>query len=364
MLAQGITAMSRTNLIGKLVVGVCLAAAALVATSARAGGGSVLFRSDFESGVLNDSATQTPSQGWKREGNMPVITQEHRRAGNYAMKAYLNKIDSPTPYRTMVIEAWDTTTDGANRTEVSHAPFFKDTWIGFSIFLPSKGAGNWAKSSSTYEVLVQWHDSHDPFPPPAWDTEESKNPLFAIEVNDTPHAPARHWVVNYLGESRSPYPLLGTPRPWSYETNQRVDLGPIDSDLDKWTDWVVRIRWNFWKVGTTNNSANWDIGVRDNLAGSPNCGLIQVWKNGVLVIDESPVQIGANDNAGPKLSLGLYKGWRTQAQRDADINVVDRTMYFDEFRYGEGNLTFADVSPASGTSVSKRPEPPAKVIVQ
>jgi Polysaccharide lyase len=299
---------------------------------------------------------------------MPAITMERARSGRYAMKAYLNKKTSSTPYRTMILSTWNTTADPNNRTS-PHAPFFQDSWVGFSIYLPSTGAGNWAKPSGVYEVLVQWHDSHDPFPPPVWDQEESKNPLFSIAVSDTPHPPARHWSLGYLGESRTPYPTLGSPRPWKYESGQTVDLGPIDPDLDKWTDWVVRIRWNFWKVGTSNNFANWQAGVYDNVAGSPNCGLIQVWKNGKLVFEKNPVQIGANDNGSPFFSAGLYKGWREQAQRDSDADVTDRLMYFDEFRYGNGNAVYSDVAPGGARSVTPAkgtpvPTPPSSVVVR
>ena len=59
----------------------------------------------------------------------------------------------------------------------------------------------------------------------------------------------------------------------------------------------------------------------------------------------SPVQIGSNDNAGPQLSTGLYKGWRTAEDREQDTAVTDRLMYFDEFRYGTGTTTYADVAP-------------------
>lgn len=303
----------------------------------------MLFKCDFESGVLNDAAKQKPSQGWKQAGTMPEITQEHALAGKYAMKAYLNKNTSPTPYRTMLQTAWDTTSDPANQTD-THARFFEDSWIGFGIYLPSKGPGNWQQASTNYEILAQWHDAHRPFPPPSWDKEESKNPLFSLSVTSKPNPPTRHWKVNFLGESKTPWPILGSPRPWHYESSKSFDLGPIDADLDKWTTWVIRIRWNFWKVGSTNNKANWEVGWYDNVAGSPKCGLVQVWKNGKLVVDQSPIQVEANDNAGPAFSVGLYKGWRTQATRDADHDVTDRLMYFDEFRYGGKGASFADVS--------------------
>jgi len=341
-----------------LSLGLALSVAATAPVPAASSDKQVLFTSDFESGILNDAATRSPSQGWQRAGTMPVITKEQARVGAYSAKVYLNKNTSPTPYRAMINTAWDTTSDTANRTS-PHAPHFQDSWVGFSVYLPSTGPGNWSKESKTYEVLVQWHDAHNPYPPPAWDTEESKNPLFSLQISQTDHAPARHWNIVYLGESRTPYPTLGMPREWKYETNKNIDAGSIDDDLDKWTDWVVRIRWNYWKVGTKDNKAFMPVASTENIAGSPTAGLIQVWKNGKLIVDQSPVQIGAHDNAGPTFSAGLYKGWRTAADRASDP-IVDRLIYFDEFRYGGPNATYASVAPG-GTKAPPRPKPPTTI---
>lgn len=328
---------------------------------------SVLFLSDFESGVLNDSSSQSPSQGWSRAGNMPEITREHPRSGQFAMKAYLNKYTSHHKYRTMLQSKWLGTSDP--RYSVSHnVPFFKDSWIGFSVYLPRTGMGNWSAASSNYEILAQWHDAH--FSPiPEWDTEQSKNPVFSLHVSDANHPPERHWRVAFMGDSRTPYPAVGLPRPFEYESGRGFDAGSIEGDLDKWTDWVIRIRWNFWKVGSANNTPRWDKdseywkipGSLENTEGSPAAGLIQVWKNGVLVVNLSPVQIGTNDNAGPVFSTGLYKGWVSQQAIDKDP-VTDRLMYFDEFRYGGAGASYNDVAPA-GRSV-KIPEAPSSIVVR
>lgn len=328
---------------------------------------AVLFMSDFESGVLNNAFKERPSQGWGGIGNMPVITQERARSGRYAMKAYLNKNTSAVPYRTMLVAKWQTTSDPRFAVS-SNPPFFQDTWIGFSVYLPRSGAGNWSQASRTYEVLAQWHDAHLS-PIPGWDTEKSKNPLFSLSVSDSGQAPERNWRIGYIGESRTPYPGLDAPRPYLYESFKVKNIGSIEGDLDRWTDWVIRIRWNFWKVGSTNNFANWDAnseywkrpGTQENLEGSATSGLIQVWKNGVLVFSESPVQIGSNDNLGPAFSVGLYKGWTSQSDRDKDP-VVERVMYFDEFRYAGNGASYGDVAPAN--RLVKIPGAPTSVAIK
>jgi hypothetical protein len=330
-----------------------------VAAPASADNGKVLFISDFESGILNDADTTTPSQGWKRMGNMPSVSKDYVRAGTYSMKVYLNK-NMPTTYRTMGNTAWTTTSDAKNRTTSTHTPFFQDSWIGFSIYLPTKGQGaTWKTASRTYEVLAQWHDSHDPFPPPPWDSEESKNPVFSLGITSQDGAePGREWRVSWLGESRTPYPTKGSPRPWKYESNRGFKLGSIDPDLDKWTDFVVHIRWNFWPVGSSGNSSPAGYTVTDNKPGSSTGGLVQVWKNGKLVVDEQSAQVGSHDNAGPVFSFGIYKGWREQKDRDLDPIVNDRLLYYDEFRYAGQDGSYAAVAPG-GASTDQDPPPRA-----
>jgi len=236
-----------------------LAAATLLAGASALAADSdnpaVLFQSDFESGVLNNSLKERPSQGWAGLGNMPEIATDRVRSGRYAMKAYLNKNTSPVRYRTMLQSKWKTTSDARYAAE-HNVPFFQDSWIGFSVFLPRSGPGNWSTASRTYETIAQWHDAH--FSPiPSWDVEHSKNPVFAMWVsNASSNNPGRDWVISYLGDSRTPYPAIGTPRPFLYESFKKANLGSIEADLDKWTDWVIRIRWNFWRVGSTNNQGS------------------------------------------------------------------------------------------------------------
>jgi hypothetical protein len=108
------------------------------------------------------------------------------------------------------------------------------------------------------------------------------------------------------------------PGKWTY-----VDT-PIGSyETDRWTDWVVHVKWS-----TGNN------------------GLLEVWKDG------SPVpgfghKVGRNDDFGNQINgnyilLGIYK-WPWKGKTATD--TTNRVLYTDELRITDGSGSYAAVAP-------------------
>jgi Polysaccharide lyase len=238
-------------------------------------------------------------------GNAPAITTEHVRAGRYALKSYLSRTGSSVSYRTEV------TTNNAN------ALYFSDTWYGLSVFLPSNYV-----TSPVWEIVFQWHGV-------AGDPNMILNPPISMHTEDGV------WRLSTIGNSANPPDR-------NYESLEKFPLGSYSSDLGRWTDWVFRIRWDYRKVGSGND------------------GLLQVWKNGVQVVNQSPIQLGFDDGTGPYFKMGLYKGWRS-GQVDT---VSSRLIYHDEFRQMGADGSYNAVAPAGSKLLSKEPRPPARVVVQ
>lgn len=139
----------------------------------------------------------------------------------------------------------------------------------------------------------------------------------------------------------------------------KVDLGPVEPDIGKWTDFVIRFRSNPFSKDT--NPAKQGIkGAFDKLY-KGNKGILQVWKaegpsdgrgNRDMVrkinLVNTPVgNVPGKSNRDSQLafSMRIYKGnWQ---RRPTDVKGP--IMYgFDEFRFGEVNrhgTTFADVHP-------------------
>lgn len=301
----------RLTIAGGLLLSLCLGSMNLSADAASAD-----FTSDFESGVLNDADTKTPSQGWARSGNMPTVTSEHARSGKYAMKTYLNKYTSATPYRTEIVSRWHTTSDTANRAPANMA-YFTDHWVGFSVYLPS---AYWKNASTTYGLMGQVHSTGTEF----------VQPMVSLHVSYTAKAPALYWYIPTTGKGA-------------------YHIAPIEPDLDKWVDWVFHFRWNYNAEGTGNN-----------VAGHPESGMLEVWKDGVKVVSiPGPWRNDSQQTYGPTWKMGLYTGWVNSAAIANDTLVTERLVYHDEFRYAGAAGGYEAVAPRSNM-----PMPPERVLVE
>jgi hypothetical protein len=262
----------------------------------------LVFTEDFEGGALGN---------FTASGNSPVLTSSPVRSGRRAMKTTLNRLGSPISFRTEV-----TTGIGP-----ANAQFFSDTWYGLSVFLPSNYV-----TSPVWEIVFQWHAVSDT------DVVGGRNPPLSM------HTENGKWMLSSVGDSRKQVNKA------NYESKDKFVFGSYAGDLNRWTDWVFRIRWDYRKVGAGNK------------------GVLQAWKNGVLVVNQAPFQIGFNDRVGPYFKMGLYKGWR---DRVTPVDTVSqRVLYHDEFRQAGAGGSYDEVAPRQAKGVAKKPAAPSSVEVQ
>lgn len=259
--------------LGYLSLGVVLGGLSLVAAAGelRLTESDLLFGSSFESGHL-------PERDWNVSGNSPDVSSAEKRSGRYAVKSYLHRYQSATGHRTEV------------RAKAPAPVKGKDTWYGFSIYLPAP-----YPRDEVGETLVQWQATPDP-------GESYGNPPIALQVKDGRWVLRNNWNPTQptikSGQKQANY-QLGTP-----ETN-------------KWTDWVFRIRWSY---------------------GSD--GIIEVWKNGTRVLNKTGPNC-YNDKTMPYFKMGIYKAkWRSKVG-----DVVERTVYHDEVRMAGHGSNYSDVAP-------------------
>ena len=265
------------------------------------------FVSDFESGRLDLSGTD-----FRQSGNAPTITQEMTRNGDYAMRTYLNRQESSTSYRTEVTLVGNNADGG----RIENARFGEDTWYGFSIFVPEDYG-----LSNTWEILAQWHDE-----PNSWSNPNlgRSNPPLSLGIEQD------YWRMNNVWD-RDPVTREGE---WAYDGSYHARQSVMgDVDYGTWTDWVFRIKWSY-----------------------GNDGVLQVWKNGELVVDRTGPNT-YNDNLGPYFKMGLYKGWR---DRNVNDPVTERLLYHDDLRVNRGGV-YGDVAPECYGETSITPPPVATV---
>jgi hypothetical protein len=112
-----------------------------------------------------------------------------------------------------------------------------------------------------------------------------------------------------------------------YDSNVSVDCGDAATDLGKWTDWVFR-----WLPHYTT------------------AGILQVWKDDVLVVNRINLPNAYNDTVGPYFKFGFYTGQRGFDTNGAPLSVpsdwpVRRVAYYGESKMLQafGNPTNAAV---------------------
>jgi len=217
------------------------------------------------------------------------LDENIKRNGSTAGRFEINKSDP---------EIW-----GGNRTEMSQAQSTtqEEGWYGFSQYFP----GTYI-SDSTGEVIGQWHDKED-----VGETA-SRSPSNTLLTADNRIKWMARWDADKIMDSGFSDGLV------------YIDLGPIPKN--KWIDWVIHIKFSH-----------------------TNTGIVEVWKDGVKVIDRINMPNAYNDDNYPYFKFGVYKWkWGTAASQ--------RIIYYDEVRIGNSNSSYDEVKPSSSQeSVTSKP---------
>lgn len=209
-----------------------------------------------------------------------ALSNNNKRAGIAGGRFEINKNDP---------KLW-----GGNRAEM--AQFTNTTsdegWYGFSQYFPDSYI-----TDSTEEVVGQWHDYPD-----AGETA-ARSPSNAISTGNGRLKWTTRWDATRIKLDNNPQGY--------YE----IDLGPVPKNT--WIDWVVHIKFSH-----------------------TNTGILEVWKNGVKVVDRQNLPNCYNDEVYPYFKFGVYRWeWGT--------SVTQRVIYYDEVRVGNKNSSFNDVKPGN-----------------
>ncbi|HEY9624483.1 MAG TPA: heparin lyase I family protein [Crinalium sp.] len=188
---------------------------------------------------------------------------------------------------------------GGKRAELAldKIPANSERWYGYRIMLPT----SW-QTDGSQEIVTQWHDYPDFALGEDW-----RSPPLAITVHDNEWGIDNRWDPKRVTKNNDPTPEGGTDTLWT---------GPYQKGV--WTDWVVHAKW----------SAKAD-------------GLLQIWKDGVLVVNKRGPNT-YNDEYAPYFKVGIYKpSWKLNP---AASSVDKRVLYFDQMRVGDGSVNYTDVS--------------------
>lgn len=249
---------------------------------------SSVFHSDFEDGFT----------GWNTElccDHSAEIVSSPKRAGDKAIKFTLKK-DDPL-------------VSNSKRAELKQdrIPANAERWYGFSVYLPSD-----YKSDPSYEIITQWHAQPD------FDLgEDWRSPPLSLLLTDGAISMHRRWDADRVTKNNKPGSRGGT---------ETINLGAYKTGA--WTDFVVHVKWSH-----------------------QSDGLIEVWKDGTLVVRKTGPNT-YNDEIGTFFKLGMYKPhWKHKPEAST---TTQRVIYFDEVRIGDASANYQSVVPQSN-SVAARP---------
>lgn len=233
---------------------------------------------DFETGDFSQVRLQ---EGGKKE---VVSAPEPVRGGKHSMKASM--------------------THDKYRTEVTglRSAAYGEFKYGWSIYLPENFDG-----ASWFTVITQWH---------SWGSGKD----YVI----SPPGPPTCLVIS---EDKWDLLLRYQDGSTGNSTKKNFDLGSIEADRGKWTDFVMEVNWQSPQTGG---------------------GYLRLWKNGQQVVNyEGPTWFD-DKTSGPFFKLGMYKGsgtWKGEESR--------AIAYFDEFRMGDKDVSRDAVDPAKQSAPAK-----------
>ncbi|WP_051340566.1 heparin lyase I family protein [Azospirillum halopraeferens] len=253
----------------------------------------LLFNANFNSG------SDITSMGFKYSGNPSSIVNI---GGERAVKLTLDHYGSNThKHRT---EIQPNKLPGGDFSSGMFAKMGGEFWYGVRTYMPD----SWNEPDRSVSIITQWHARPD-----------AGNPPVALQTR----------MVN----GKEHYNLIIRSDPTSNGTKgfkniDQFDLGPISGDINKWTDWVWRIKW-----------------------APDGKGFLQLYKDGKLVVDFKGGTCYV-DSAGPYLKVGLYKfEWNNAKDTGAD----SRTIYVDDVRIADATGGYATVASPSSTAGQKAP---------
>lgn len=285
----------------KLSLGLALAVAvgtALLATpvwvmSFTGTGRHIIFNGDFEDGNLTR---------WGKEFNRDFKGKNFTKSGKEICCEHSVQIISfPTKESryaakfTLYKDDPDVAKSRRAELRLNAVATKSEYWYGFSTYLPPE----FVKDPSM-EIVSQWNARPDKNLGEKWRT-----PQLYLKTENGNWQIKRRWDHNRVTKNNTP------------AGKETIDIGPYQTGV--WNDWVFHVKWSY-----------------------ESDGLVEVWKNGKLVVRKTGPNT-YNDKIGPFQKFGIYKpDWKHRPHRS---KTTKRVLYYDNVRMGGASARYGDVAP-------------------
>jgi len=215
-------------------------------------------------------------------------------------------VQSPTESNNRAIRFTLNRTDpliaGSKRAELrlNSVPANSEWWYAFSVLVPRRNV-----QDRSFEIVTQWAGLPDFNLGETW-----REPVLTLANYGDRWRVSNRW---------DPQSLTRKEDAQSKERSQGWWIGAIRKD--EWTDFVFHIKWSHKQDG-----------------------LLEVWKNGKLVIRKNGPNT-YNDRRGPFLKVGIYKPqWKSKPELSV---TKQRVIYFDEIKIAQATSPRASEMQAS-----------------
>jgi PKD repeat protein len=204
--------------------------------------------------------------------------------------------------------------EGRNETPL------QERWYNFSTYLPKGGNEDYAVDSlDCGEVIAQWHNNPDPgeewtYPPLQLDTTTKRSENGALH--------GYYYIVSTWDDNK-----------FSTDTQLQRDnkiseynLGSYEDDKGKWVKWSFHVKWGWLESQNPK---------------------LEVYKDGVLVLNLNGKPNTMNDIKGVNQQFGLYK-WEWNGQYSGQNSKLSkRVIYFDDMTVTQVDNSTTTIQPPS-----------------
>lgn len=253
----------------------------------------VVFSEDFEDADLSKWGKQFTAQYKDKKLTQPgkeiccqhsaMIATSPTQEGDRVVKFTLYKNDP------------DVATSRRSELRLNAVTNRSEYWYGFSNYLPS----SFVKDRSM-EIVAQWNAKPDRNLGEDW-----RSPQLYLKTENGRWKIVRRWDSQPLTKNNTP------------EGKETIDLGAYQTGV--WTRWVFHVKWSY-----------------------QSDGLVEVWKNGKLVLRKTGSNT-YNDKVGPFQKFGIYKpDWKYKPHRS---KITTRVIYYDDIRMGKASASYQDITP-------------------
>ncbi|NPV90426.1 MAG: hypothetical protein HPY50_06615 [Firmicutes bacterium] len=214
--------------------------------------------------LLNEGATELNTDEWERE------MANNKYSGSVSTDYYA---DNGMPGYRFELRRTDPYVENSKRSEVRRSSFetaLEEHTYYFDTYLPAGGDEDFAYDPTSCEILAQWHNVPDP-------GEEWTMPPLALQIWNGEYDVCRAW---------DDAPLSTYDSIMEKGNYKEYEVGKIAGDKGKWVHWKFHVKWG-WKASQDPK--------------------LEVYKDGVKVLDLNGLPNTMNDQVGVCQKLGIYK---------------------------------------------------------